>query len=332
MVTSAKLLKKKSWAGKRYLKEHGPKIVENDKNCVFLNGKNASGICQDFFRSMRKYKASTAQYLKYGKKNCGFPSDGQRQGKDMFLPFEDINEVQHVCQKYDASLFGVATHNKKRPHNIVLGRMYNHQLLDMFEFGITDYKSLNDFMNAKVTCDTKPILIFKGSEFIESDTHKYLKSFLTDFFIGPSAKNINLSGFELTIVFISCNDKIMVRFYRNKMPKRGGETPVCTAEEIGPSLDLVLRRSQLADNDLLRLACKVPPQTKAKKKKNISRTALGDTLGRVHMQKQDLGTLQVRKTKAISKAKHDKLAKRSQAKALARAAKQAEANAKQVDV
>ena len=34
------------------------------------------------------------------------------------------------------------SNTKKRPNNIVMGRMFDNHLLDMFEFGIENYESI----------------------------------------------------------------------------------------------------------------------------------------------------------------------------------------------
>lgn len=56
-------------------------------------------------------------------------------------------------------------------------------------------------------------------------------------------------------------------------------------------------------------------------KKNISRNPLGTTFGRIHMQKQNLKELQVRKTPAIKKAKQLQLHKKTLARNAAKAFK-----------
>lgn len=70
---------------------------------------------------------------------------------------------------------------------------------------------------------------------------------------------------------------------------------------MGPSLDLVVRRTHLASDDLYKLSMKVPKALKPKKRKNISQDTFGTTFGRIHMQKQDLSKLQTRKVKGLKK-------------------------------
>ena len=51
-----------------------------------------------------------------------------------------------------------------------------------------------------------------------------------------------------------------------------------------------------------------------KKRKNISRDDFGTKLGRIHMQKQDLGKLQTRKLKGLKKRKSEIQADKTSAK------------------
>ena len=75
---------------------------------------------------------------------------------------------------------------------------------------------------------------------------------------------------------------------------------------MGPHLDLVLRRHQEPDPELLKQALKSPKLKKTdvekglgKKKKNMEVDDMGDLRGRVHVGKQDLGKLQTRKMKGL---------------------------------
>ena len=62
--------------------------------------------------------------------------------KNIVRPFEDVSKIEFFSQKCDASLFAFGSHNKKRPDNLVIGRMFDHQLLDMVEFGVSNYSKM----------------------------------------------------------------------------------------------------------------------------------------------------------------------------------------------
>ena len=70
--------------------------------------------------------------------------------KNDIRPFEDINSLEFFSKKNDCSLFMVGSHSKKRPQNLILGRFFNYQLLDMVELGVLGYKSIEAFKTVKV--------------------------------------------------------------------------------------------------------------------------------------------------------------------------------------
>ena len=74
----------------------------------------------------------------YGKKN-----------KDI-IPFEDTSKIEFICKKHNASLFTIASHSKKKPHNLVFGRLFDGELLDMIEFGIVGGVPMELFKSVKV--------------------------------------------------------------------------------------------------------------------------------------------------------------------------------------
>lgn len=87
-----------------------------------------------------------------------------------------------LCYKKEASLFGVSSHTKKRPHNIVLGRTFNYSILDMIELGADNFKAMSEFHNMKVLAGIKPCLLFNGPAWDLNEELKRLKSLFTDFF------------------------------------------------------------------------------------------------------------------------------------------------------
>ena len=90
--------------------------------------------------------------------------------KNAILPFQDETFLETLCGRNNASLFALGTHNKKRPHNLILGRLFDGQILDMFEFGVENYVSLKDTTRTSGgkprILGTKPLMIFQGLSFI----------------------------------------------------------------------------------------------------------------------------------------------------------------------
>lgn len=51
---------------------------------------------------------------------------------------------EKLCSKADASLFAFGSHSKKRPSNLLLGRLFDGHLLDMFELGVERFVSMHE--------------------------------------------------------------------------------------------------------------------------------------------------------------------------------------------
>lgn len=134
--------------------------------------------------------------------------------KNDILPFEDITSVEKFAHKYNASLFMIALHNKKRPHNLVMGRMYEHMLLDMIEFGVENYKGLKDFKVEKIASGIKPLLIFNGELFESNYEYGRIKNLLIDMFLREEVQKIRLQGLEHVLSFTAVENKILLHSYR----------------------------------------------------------------------------------------------------------------------
>lgn len=66
---------------------------------------------------------------------------------------------------------------------MVLGRVFDGHILDMVEFGVEEYKGCDQFKASEhINRDLKPILLFQGEPFENSDKHKRIKNLLLDFF------------------------------------------------------------------------------------------------------------------------------------------------------
>ena len=200
--------------------------------------------------------------------------------------------------------------------------MYDGHLLDMIELGLNEetFKSLCDFQNSKVPVGTKPCLLFSGEAFENDPSMKRVKSILIDMFRGESQVSlVRLAGIELSLQFTAVSTTgsggpftILFRSYRIITKKSDNvRLPRVELEEIGPRMDLKLRRTHLASEDLFKAACKQvknAKRTEKRKTKNVTDDGLGGTLGRIHVPAQNVGDgrLQTRKMKGFKDTPEEK--------------------------
>ncbi|CAG9132747.1 hypothetical protein JYU34_017519 [Plutella xylostella] len=298
--------------GKKVLHSKEPKAEEGPKQCIFMQARNPSERTRKLLKDIYDLKKPDAAYL---------------SRKNDFVPFEDAGLIEKLCYKKEAALFGVGSHSKKRPHNIIFGRTFDYGVLDMIELGAEEYKAMSEFHNMKVLAGIKPCLLFNGPAWDLNNDLKRLKSVFTDFFYREKVETIRLQGLEHVLSFTATDEgMVYLRSYRIQLKKSGQRTPRAELEEIGPSIDFKLRRTKLAADDLYKEACRVPREVRPITKKNISKDAFGSKLGRVHMVKQDVNKLQTRKMKGLRKTpmeKKERLLKQKNAKKAAKLAAQA---------
>ena len=111
-----------------------------------------------------------------------------------------------------------------------------------------------------------------------------MKTLLIDFFRGPEVDNLRLAGIEHVLQFTAVERKVLVRSYKINLSKSSTKYPRVELEEIGPSLDLVVRRNQMASEDLFKTACKQVKNVRgAKKVKNHSEDVFGNKMGAIHI-------------------------------------------------
>ncbi|XP_074655618.1 ribosome production factor 2 homolog [Tubulanus polymorphus] len=271
---------------KRALEKRAPKIIENTKQAMFIKGGHTSEIVTLALKELYSYRKPNAVLFKK---------------KNITRPFEDQTSMEFFSKKSDSSLFMFGSHSKKRPHNLIIGRLFDYHVLDMVELGVENAVSMKEFQTGKISLGSKPCLLFAGEPFETDHEHQRLKNLLIDFFRGPVVDNIRLQGLEYVMMFTAIDGKILLRIYKILLKKSGTKTPRIELEEIGPSFDFVMRRTKLASLDLFKRAKRVPTTVQPKKKKNISHDVFGTKLGRIHMQSQDINKLQTRKMKGLKR-------------------------------
>lgn len=102
-----------------------------------------------------------------------------------------------------------------------------------------------------------------------------------------------------------------MRSYKIQLKKSGQRTPRIELTEIGPSMDLVIRRTKLASKDLFKVSMRRPAILRVAKRKNVTRDELGNVHGRVHVGKQDINKLQTRKMKGLKKTGEERRKEKS---------------------
>jgi len=112
--------------------------------------------------------------------------------KNFTRPFEDVTSVEFFSLKADASLFAFGSTSKKRPHNLVIGRLFDGHVLDMAEFGLQKFVSMSEIQGPKCATGMKPALIFNGQAFDTDTELGTIKNLFIDFFRGPVVDNIRL--------------------------------------------------------------------------------------------------------------------------------------------
>lgn len=95
-----------------------------------------------------------------------------------------------------------------------------------------------------------------------------------------------------------------VQFMRSGLP-----TPIVNLAPHGPHFSFEMRRTQQPDSDVWKAAMKKVAKKSTngpKKNKNVDVDAMGDKVGRVYVENQDLSKLQARKFKGLKRKPDDK--------------------------
>ncbi|KAJ8652958.1 hypothetical protein O0I10_011420 [Lichtheimia ornata] len=284
-------VKPKNARSKRFLKNREAKVTENPKTALFVRGSTTSQVVTDALKDLYSLKRANSVY--FGKKN-------------EIKPFEDETKLEFLSRKNDAAFMVIGSHSKKRPHNLTFVRMFDYQILDMYELGVQDSTFLSEIKGPKCSLGIKPLMVFNGERFDNDETCKNIKNYMVDFFNGEVVDSVNLGGLEYVMSWTATpDDRILLRTYLIQMKKSGTKTPRVELEEMGPNMTFVIRRTEAPKSDLWKKAIRVPKELKQKKEKNKERDDLGDQYGRVHLGKQDFNKLQTRKMKGLKRKRTD---------------------------
>jgi len=285
----------KTGRGRKNRKKREPKVVENAKQLLCLKGPTTSQLGVDVLKQLVLLKKPLAKL--FGK-------------REAVRPFEDISSVEYLCKHNDCSLFAYTATNKKRPHQLVIGRCFNYQMLDMYEF-LIDRNTFLPYNNFNEACTgVKTGIIFQGSKW-EDEKFSTLKNLFTDFFRGDQYEGLNITGFDRVYVITLLEDeKILFRHYKVTLGIGEKGKLAASLDESGPRIDLKLNRQDHAAIEVQKRARKMPRPLTGRKKKNISRDALGHKMGKIHMERQNIDSAALRKFKGTGAAKQKVKVKR----------------------
>lgn len=258
--------------------------TEKVKKLLILKGHSSSQIVNDVLKDLSMLSKPYCKSL---------------SRKNDILPFENFESLEFLSTKNECGLFALASHTKKRPNNLVLGRTYDGHILDMIEVGIDAYTSMKDFTGTKKGIGSKPLLVFQGAQWETDTLYKSIQNILIDVLRGYKPNKISMQGVDHVISATCIDSKIYLRAYHIGYAKSDSKVPTTVLHDMGPFLDLSVRRSQRASEDLWKVACKKDKTSKASKVKNVSQSTRGDKVGRIHMKKQNLDKMQVRRVTAL---------------------------------
>ncbi|KAI3870571.1 hypothetical protein MKX03_022764 [Papaver bracteatum] len=272
----------KSDRAKRAVEKRAPKLIENGKKTLILQGTKTSNMLNNVLTELYHLKRGSA--IRYTRKN------------DNIRPFENGGEtsLEFYSLKTDCSLFVYGAHSKKRPNNLVLGRTYDHHIYDLVEVGVENFKSMKDFSYDKKLAPrvgSKPFFAFIGEGFESVEELKHLKEVLLELFRGEVIENLNLSGVDRVYVCTATSSNTVFFTHCALRLKRSGTVvPRMELVEVGPSMDLVVRRHRLPNEGLTKQAMRKSIDPHKKKPKNVKSDFEG-VRGRVYIPDQEVGSM-----------------------------------------
>ncbi|KAI4378687.1 hypothetical protein MLD38_016131 [Melastoma candidum] len=282
----------------RALEKRAPKLVETGRKTLVLQGTKTSEVLNSVLSEIYHLKRDSA--VRFSRRN------------ENIRPFESGGEtsLEFFSLKTDCSIFVFGSHSKKRPNNLVIGRMYDHHIYDLVEVGVEHFKSLASYKYDKKISPrsgSKPFIVFVGEGFESSEELKHLKEVLLDLLRGEVVENLNLSGIDRAYVCTALSpDRVYLTHCALRLKKSGTIVPRMELVEVGPSMDLVVRRHRLPADSLRKEAMKTALDKPKKKEKNVSQDAVLGKIGKIYIPDQKLGDMNLpNKAKGVKRERRE---------------------------
>ncbi|KAI4364214.1 hypothetical protein MLD38_020336 [Melastoma candidum] len=260
----------------RALEKRASKLVETGRKTLVLQGTKTSEVLNSVLSDIYHLKRDSA--VRFSRRN------------ENIRPFESGGEtsLEFFSLKTDCSIFLFGSHSKKRPNNLSL----------------ESYK-----YDKKIAprSGSKPFIVFVGEGFESSEELKHLKEVLLDLLRGEVVENLNLSGIDRAYVCTALSlNRVYLTHCALRLKKSGTIVPRMELVEIGPSMDLVVRRHRLPADSLRKEAMKTTLEKPKKKEKNVNQDAVLGKIGKIYIPDQKLGDMNLpNKAKGVKRERRE---------------------------
>jgi len=196
--------------------------------------------------------------------------------KEQLNAYKEPEMMAKVVRKQRATLFV----SNNDPEHLVLGRIYDGEVLEMIKFRIVSIKSSKEFEALSPELNMKYYVLLQGIE------DKRMENFILDF-LAQRSHEVDLKGIRYGwIVNSSSSNDYILKYVRVLLDN--------TVEDIGPFFELKLESKYYCDDEVYSKAFDKAPK---KKDKNVSKNAFKDTMGKLHIDRQDLRNVNLRKSR-----------------------------------
>ena len=288
----------------RIVKAREPQLVEERKKTLFLHGTK----CPQPLHSVLKtfHHLTKPHSILLNKKN------------ENIHPFENVESLEFLASKNECGLVVWGSSSKKRPNAITMLRVFDGRLLDMIELLLLPAPEESTENKLQIGVEMKPMILFAGSMWDDSSTSEQgqifatIKSLFLDIFSGEEIRTIDVEGLQYMLMIAAGepeagqNPVIHLRWYKVRTRKSGQKIPRVELDAVGPTFDFRVGRFKEAEASVMKEALKRARRPEeVRSKKNIETDLVGDKIGKVHLGRQDLGTLQTRKMKGLKRGAVD---------------------------
>lgn len=151
LVMPTVIAKPKNARTKRLMESREPQVHEHAKTAMFLKASTCPEVLRGLISDLHTLKKPNSIF--YSRKN------------ENLKPFEDCSSIEFFSKKTDAGLFVIGYNSKKRPYSLAMGRVFDHQVLDMIELHckVDAFRPMSSFkVNTKMHAILMSVSCFSG--------------------------------------------------------------------------------------------------------------------------------------------------------------------------